>query len=86
MICLGVIAKSPLSITFAQFQNSFYAAVIAHRRAKICLKAPGFCAFEDHFIAVSISGYATQIQATGKVKNTEKAIGIYANSMYSSIR
>jgi hypothetical protein len=26
-------------------------------------------------LTVSISGYATQIQATGKVKNTEKAIG-----------
>jgi hypothetical protein len=30
---------------------------------------------ELEMLTVSISGYATQIQTTGKVKNTEKAIG-----------
>jgi hypothetical protein len=36
----------------------------------------GFSILEElEMLAVSISGYATQIQATGRVKNTEKAIG-----------
>jgi hypothetical protein len=36
----------------------------------------GFSVLEElEMLTVSISGYATQIQATGKVKNTEKAIG-----------
>jgi hypothetical protein len=36
----------------------------------------GFSILEElEILTVSISGYATQIQATGKVKNTEKAIG-----------
>jgi hypothetical protein len=36
----------------------------------------GFSVLEElEMLTVSISGYATQIKATGKVKNTEKAIG-----------
>jgi hypothetical protein len=36
----------------------------------------GFSILEElEMLTVNISGYATQIQATGKVKNTEKAIG-----------
>ncbi|MFM2432809.1 MAG: hypothetical protein RLZZ511_4023, partial [Cyanobacteriota bacterium] len=36
----------------------------------------GFSILEElEMLTVSISGYAAQIQTTGKVKNTEKAIG-----------
>jgi hypothetical protein len=46
-------------------------------RTQAAYPAPeaGFSILEElEMLTVSISGYATQIQATGKVKNTEKAI------------
>ncbi len=50
----------------------------------------GFSILEElEMLTVSISGYATQIQTTGKVKNTEKAIGdlrqfnVFENSVVS---
>jgi hypothetical protein len=50
----------------------------------------GFSILEElEMLTVSISGYATQIQATGKVKNTEKTIedlrqfNVFENSVVS---
>jgi hypothetical protein len=58
--------------------TKLYQAAKSERTQAAADPAPeaGFSILEElEILTVSISGYATQIQATGTVKNTEKAIG-----------
>jgi hypothetical protein len=58
--------------------TKLYQEVKSERTQAAADPAPeaGFSILEElEMLTVSISGYATQIQATGKVKDTEKAIG-----------
>jgi hypothetical protein len=58
--------------------TKLYQAAKSERTQAAADPAPeaGFSILEElEMLTVSISGYAAQIQTTGKVKNTEKAIG-----------